>query len=133
MNKYTPTIKDTFKMSVNLLSKKIPEALTTAVSQLQEYFKGNRTHFNLKLNPQGTDFQKRVFQKKIKKINDFFRFFIEKSKKRTIFDDFSSKSQKKINFFRRSDFSKKNQKLQQKKSALRAEFQKKNAETFFCC
>ena len=43
-------------------SEKIPEALTTAVSQLQEYFKGNRTHFNLKLNPQGTDFQKRVWE-----------------------------------------------------------------------
>ena len=43
-------------------SEKIPEALTSAVSQLQEYFKGNRTHFNLKLNPQGTDFQKRVWE-----------------------------------------------------------------------
>ena len=43
-------------------SEKIPEALTAAVSQLQEYFKGNRTHFNLKLNPQGTDFQKRVWE-----------------------------------------------------------------------
>ena len=30
--------------------------------QLQEYFEGNRTHFDLKLNPQGTDFQKRVWE-----------------------------------------------------------------------
>jgi len=43
-------------------SEKIPHALKTAVSQLQEYFDGNRTDFDLKLNPQGTDFQKRVWQ-----------------------------------------------------------------------
>ena len=43
-------------------SEKIPEALKTAVLQLQEYFEGNRTHFDLKLNPQGTDFQKRVWE-----------------------------------------------------------------------
>ena len=43
-------------------SKKIPDALKTAVIQLQEYFDGNRTDFELKLNPQGTDFQKRVWQ-----------------------------------------------------------------------
>ncbi|WP_370175725.1 methylated-DNA--[protein]-cysteine S-methyltransferase [Leeuwenhoekiella palythoae] len=43
-------------------SKKIPDVLKTAVSQLQEYFDGNRTDFELKLNPQGTGFQKRVWQ-----------------------------------------------------------------------
>ena len=43
-------------------SEKIPEALKTAVLQLQEYFEGNRTDFDLKLNPQGTDFQKRVWK-----------------------------------------------------------------------
>ena len=43
-------------------SEKIPDALKTAVIQLQEYFDGNRTDFDLKLNPQGTDFQKRVWQ-----------------------------------------------------------------------
>ena len=43
-------------------SEKIPDALKTAVIQLQEYFDGNRTDFELKLNPQGTDFQKRVWQ-----------------------------------------------------------------------
>ncbi|WP_167598356.1 methylated-DNA--[protein]-cysteine S-methyltransferase [Leeuwenhoekiella sp. ZYFB001] len=43
-------------------SEKIPDVLKTAVIQLQEYFDGNRTDFKLKLNPQGTDFQKRVWQ-----------------------------------------------------------------------
>lgn len=39
----------------------IPEVLEDAVYQLQEYFEGKRTEFSLNLNPQGTDFQKRVW------------------------------------------------------------------------
>ena len=39
------------------------EYLKTTISQLQEYFEGTRTVFQLKLNPQGTDFQKRVWGK----------------------------------------------------------------------
>ena len=39
----------------------IPAALEEAVRQLQEYFKGNRTEFTFKLNPSGTDFQKKVW------------------------------------------------------------------------
>ncbi len=41
----------------------IPESLKEAVFQLQEYFKGERTQFELKLDPGGTDFQKKVWQK----------------------------------------------------------------------
>lgn len=39
----------------------IPVELEDCVIQLQEYFKGSRTEFDLSLNPQGTDFQKRVW------------------------------------------------------------------------
>lgn len=39
----------------------IPEVLEDAVYQLQEYFDGKRETFNLELNPQGTDFQKKVW------------------------------------------------------------------------
>lgn len=39
----------------------IPELLEDAVYQLNEYFKEERTNFNLTLNPEGTDFQKRVW------------------------------------------------------------------------
>lgn len=39
----------------------IPEVLEDAVHQLQEYFEGKRQHFDLELNPQGTDFQKKVW------------------------------------------------------------------------
>ena len=40
----------------------IPEVLEDCVIQLKEYFEGSRQTFNLKLNPQGTDFQKGVWK-----------------------------------------------------------------------
>lgn len=40
----------------------IPDELQDCVYQLQEYFEGERNHFSLKLNPQGTDFQQRVWK-----------------------------------------------------------------------
>lgn len=39
----------------------IPEVLEDAVYQLNEYFKGERKAFDLELNPEGTDFQKKVW------------------------------------------------------------------------
>ncbi len=39
------------------------EYLQATINQLLEYFEGTRTEFQLKLNPQGTDFQKRVWKK----------------------------------------------------------------------
>ena len=39
----------------------IPEILEDVVQQLDEYFNGERRQFNIKLNPQGTDFQKQVW------------------------------------------------------------------------
>ncbi len=41
----------------------IPESLEDCVLQLNEYFKGERKEFSVKLNAQGTDFQKRVWNK----------------------------------------------------------------------
>ena len=43
------------------LSVSIPKELKTAVTQIREYFAGNRTQFDLKLNPAGTEFQKKVW------------------------------------------------------------------------
>lgn len=40
----------------------VPEILEDAVYQLKEYFEGKRKVFDLKLNPGGTDFQKRVWE-----------------------------------------------------------------------
>ena len=43
-------------------STKIPTILKEAVSQLQDYFEGKRTKFDLKINPKGTAFQQKVWQ-----------------------------------------------------------------------
>ncbi|WP_417352854.1 methylated-DNA--[protein]-cysteine S-methyltransferase [Flavobacterium alkalisoli] len=43
-------------------SHDIPHELVDAAKQLKEYFEGRRTGFNFKLNPQGTDFQKKVWK-----------------------------------------------------------------------
>ena len=48
-------------------SSKIPEELQSCVTQLTEYFDGQRTVFDLKLNPAGTPFQQKVW-KQLKKI-----------------------------------------------------------------
>lgn len=44
----------------------IPLELEDCVIQLQEYFDGNRKQFDLKLNPEGTDFQKTVWDALVK-------------------------------------------------------------------
>lgn len=43
------------------LTDVIPESLEDTVYQLNEYFEGARTEFNLTLNPVGTEFQKKVW------------------------------------------------------------------------
>lgn len=40
----------------------IPESLQDCVYQLQDYFEGKREQFDLKLNPQGSDFQQTVWK-----------------------------------------------------------------------
>lgn len=43
-------------------SKTSPACLQDCVQQLKEYFSGNRKSFDLKLNLQGTEFQKKVWE-----------------------------------------------------------------------
>lgn len=43
-------------------AEEIPAELEEAVFQLHEYFEGKRKEFSLKLNPAGTDFQKKVWR-----------------------------------------------------------------------
>jgi len=40
----------------------ISETLQPTINQLQEYFEGTRTEFHIKLNPEGTSFQKKVWK-----------------------------------------------------------------------
>lgn len=43
-------------------SSVIPLVLQESVSQISDYFDGKRTHFTFKLNPNGTDFQQKVWK-----------------------------------------------------------------------
>jgi methylated-DNA-[protein]-cysteine S-methyltransferase len=42
-------------------SKEIPKELEETVRQLQDYFRGKRNDFNIKINPKGTEFQRKVW------------------------------------------------------------------------
>ena len=44
------------------VSSEIPTGLQNAVTELNDYFQGKRTHFAFKLNPKGTEFQQKVWQ-----------------------------------------------------------------------
>lgn len=44
------------------ISKVIPPVLQEAVTQLQDYFDGQRTYFDFQLNPVGTEFQQKVWK-----------------------------------------------------------------------
>lgn len=44
------------------ISNSIPAELQLCVTELNAYFKGELTQFSFKVNPKGTDFQKRVWQ-----------------------------------------------------------------------
>lgn len=62
-------------------STKIPIPLKKCVQQLEEYFNGNRTAFDLKLNPKGTDFQKKVWNELLNIPYGKTRTYLEQTKK----------------------------------------------------
>lgn len=53
-------------LSEGELTTDIPKQLQECVSQLQEYFDGERNDFTFKLNPKGTNFQQKVWQELLK-------------------------------------------------------------------
>ncbi len=59
----------------------IPQCLRDCVQQLDEYFKGDRKEFQLKLIPEGTDFQKRVWEELNQVSFGLTRTYLEQSKK----------------------------------------------------
>ena len=62
------------------ISKKIPTCLKSCVQQLNEYFEGKRTEFTIKLNPKGTDFQKRVWEELLNVPYGKTRTYLEQAK-----------------------------------------------------
>ena len=59
----------------------IPESLQNCMQQLDEYFNGSRTAFQLKLNPEGTLFQKKVWNELLTVSYGKTRSYLEQSKK----------------------------------------------------
>ena len=62
-------------------STQISKCLESCIVQLDEYFGGNRTRFDLKLNLQGTDFQKKVWNELLNIPFGKTRSYMEQSKK----------------------------------------------------
>lgn len=61
--------------------KEIPNCLQDCVKQLDEFFNGTRTEFDLKLNPSGTDFQKQVWNELLNIPFGKTRSYLEQTKK----------------------------------------------------
>ena len=75
-------------VSITVLDNKIPnsiipDVLEDAVYQLKEYFEGKRKKFDLKLNPSGTKFQRRVWDSLLE-IPLQLRFCVEVSRRREV-------------------------------------------------
>jgi len=62
-------------------SIEMPKILQDCVQQLTEYFNGSRSTFDLKLNPQGTDFQKKVWKELLNVPFGKTRTYLEQTKK----------------------------------------------------
>lgn len=64
--KITGDIDGIYSISISntdaIITDVIPKNLVNCVYQLQEYFEGKRQTFHLNLNPQGTEFQKKVWK-----------------------------------------------------------------------
>lgn len=59
----------------------IPNCLKDCVTQLDQYFGGTRKEFDLKLNPKGTDFQKKVWSELLNIPFGKTRTYLEQTKK----------------------------------------------------
>jgi methylated-DNA-[protein]-cysteine S-methyltransferase len=55
-------IRSILFLETEFTASPIPDCLIGCVTQLTEYFDGNRKHFDLILDPQGTDFQLKVWE-----------------------------------------------------------------------
>ena len=62
------------------ISENPHSSLTECIQQINEYFEGTRTTFQLKLNPQGTEFQKRVWDELVQIPFAKTRTYLEQSK-----------------------------------------------------
>ena len=73
-------ISEIYILDEGEVSVEIPLVLQQAVSQLEDYFEGKRTDFDFKLNPKGTDFQKKVWNSLLQIPYGKTRTYLEQSK-----------------------------------------------------
>ena len=73
-------LDEDFSTELEVTNSDIPECLQDCVTQLDQYFKGKRNEFDLKLNPQGTIFQKRVWEELLNISFNKTRTYLEQSK-----------------------------------------------------
>ena len=74
------SVLDEDKVLGNLMQITTPLCLQECVVQLEEYFKGNRDHFNLTVNPTGTPFQIKVWKTLLKIKYGKTKSYLEQSK-----------------------------------------------------
>ena len=73
-------LDEDFSTALEETSMKTPDCLQECVTQLDQYFSGKRIDFDLKLNPQGTDFQKKVWNELLNIPFNKTRTYLEQSK-----------------------------------------------------
>ena len=74
------SVLDEDSVSDEILTISTPFCLQECVVQLEEYFKGNRDHFNLTVNPKGTAFQIKVWKALLKIKYGKTKSYLEQSK-----------------------------------------------------
>tara|TARA_B110000090_G_scaffold188567_1_gene218931 strand:- start:99 stop:593 length:495 start_codon:yes stop_codon:yes gene_type:complete len=74
------SVLDEDSVSDDILNISTPFCLQECVVQLEEYFKGNRNHFNLTVNPKGTAFQIKVWKVLLKIKYGKTKSYLEQSK-----------------------------------------------------
>ncbi len=62
------------------ITETIPEVLEDCAYQLKEYFEGKRSDFDIKLNPQGTNFQRKVWEELLNIPHGKTRTYLEQTK-----------------------------------------------------
>jgi len=66
--------------TVHSIQEEVPICLQECITQLKEYFSGTRTTFDLKLNPQGTPFQQKVWKELLNIPFNKVRTYLEQTK-----------------------------------------------------
>lgn len=62
------------------INSNLPTCIKDCITQLDEYFAGTRTEFDLKLNPQGTEFQQKVWNELLNIPFNKTRTYLEQTK-----------------------------------------------------